>query len=106
MAVIIMMIIATGIHLAKCCKSKVEETILNVQNNSGMKEDISDIMESHRSANMIMIILILGGTIIALSCCYACTKHSMRTLRRSLAGEGVVHYGNNPSRETTFSIPK
>lgn len=106
MADFIMVIIAIGIHLSKCCKSKVEETINNIQSNSDMKDDISDILESHRSVNMVMIILILAGTVVAISCCYACTKHSMTTLRRSLAGEGTVHYGNNPSREATFSIPK
>ena len=106
MADFIVVMISLSIHLSSCCKSNVKETINNIQTSSDMRKDVSALLESHRSVNMMMIILILAATVITLSCCYACTKHVMTVFRRSLTSENTVHYGINPNRDATFTIPK
>ena len=91
---------------ASCCKSNVQEKIINVQSNQALKNDISELLKDHaaNSATMIVIGIILA--LISAACCYGCMKHSVTSIRRSMANENArVMYSGNSDKEVKFRIP-
>ena len=102
----IMMILLSIQELASCCKSNVQEKIINVQSNQALKEDISELLKDHaaNSALMIMIGIILA--LVSAACCYGCVKHNVTTIHRLMANESArVLYSDNSDKEVKFRIP-
>ena len=91
---------------ASGCKSNVQEKIINVQSNQALKNDISELLKDHaaNSATMIVIGIILA--LISAGCCYGCMKHSVTSIRCSMANENArVMYSANSDKEVKFRIP-
>ena len=103
----IMIIILLSLQeLVSCCKSKVEEKIINVQTNQALKNDISELLKDHANNSAMMIVIGIILALVSAACCYGCVKHNVTNIRRSMANENArVMYTANPENETKFRIP-
>ena len=92
--------------LASCCKSKVEEKIINVQTNQALKSDIAELLKDHANNSAMMIVIGIILAMVSAACCYGCMRHNITTIRCSMANENArVMYTANPENETKFRIP-
>ena len=103
---VIMMILLLLQKLGSCCKSNVNEKIINVQTNQALKNDISELLKDHAANSALMIVIGIILALVSATCCYGCVKHNVTTIRRSIANENArVIYTTNPEKETKFRIP-
>ena len=103
---IVIMILLSLQELGSCCKSKVEEKIVNVQSNQALKNDISELLKDHAANSALMIVIGVILALISAACCYGCVKHNVTTIRRSMANENArVMYNANSDKEVKFRIP-
>ena len=103
---IIIMILLSLQELGSCCKSNVQEKIINVQSNQALKNDISELLKDHAANSAMMIVIGIILALVSAACCYGCVNHNVTTIRRSMANENArVMYTANPEKETKFRIP-
>ena len=102
----VIMILLSLQKLGSCCKSNVQEKIINVQSNQALKNDISELLKDHATNSAMMIVIGIILALVSAACCYGCVKHNVTTIRRSMANENArVMYTANPENETKFRIP-
>ena len=103
---IIIMILLSFQKLTSCCKSNVQEKIINVQSNQALKNDISELLKDHAANSAMMIVIGVILALISAACCYGCVKHNVTTIHRSMANENArVMYNANSDKEVKFRIP-
>ena len=102
----VMVILLLIQKLASCCKSNIQEKIVNIQSNQTLKEDISEMWKDHAANNTLMVMICITLALVFAICCYGCVKHNVTTIHRSMANENArVLYSANSDKEVKFRIP-